>query len=292
MRRSVIGRLQIALIGIGALLPTTLLANPAAAAPPCSGRVPTIIGTPGADEITGTPGDDVIRAGAGGDVVRGAGGNDVICGGVGNDRLSGGPGHDEVYGAAGADELSGGSGRDRLESRLGADIILRGGAAHDLLIGGDGDRMLLGGGAHDVVDVVLNGRLPRLIDGGAGRRLPQLDRPPRRGPEPHDGPPQCSRSRAWNGSVDLGRLRRIWFRHDRWNVGSERPGGQSGSGQALRPERQRPAGGKPGERPARWRPRGRLPDRWRGHRRLHQWRADTEVRTQAVVAEAVDGRPR
>ena len=66
----------------------------------CPAEPPTIVGTPGDDELDGTSGDDVIHALGGDDTVRGGGGHDVICGGPGTDRLLGENGDDALYGGA------------------------------------------------------------------------------------------------------------------------------------------------------------------------------------------------
>ena len=87
----------------------------------CVGRVPTIVGTAGADRLTGTAGRDVIKAGGGRDVVRSLGGKDLICGEAGNDRLVGGRGRDTLIGAKGRDRLLGGAGRDILRGGPGKD---------------------------------------------------------------------------------------------------------------------------------------------------------------------------
>ena len=77
----------------------------------CAGRVPTIYGTLGHDQIRGTPGPDVIAGLAGNDLIYGFGENDFICGGVGNDHLFGSAGLDNVVGQSGTDNC-GGEGRD------------------------------------------------------------------------------------------------------------------------------------------------------------------------------------
>jgi streptogramin lyase len=96
----------------------------------CGGRIPTVVGTTGADVLNGSAFADVIDTLGGNDVVNGLGGNDVICGGAGRDGLRGGPGRDRLYGQAGRDKLVGGSGRDKLVGGKGKDK-LKGGKGKD-----------------------------------------------------------------------------------------------------------------------------------------------------------------
>jgi hypothetical protein len=79
----------------------------------CAGKVATIAGTNGKDNLRGTKRRDVIAAQAGNDTVRGLRGNDIICGGKGKDKLIGGPGRDKLIGGPGRDKLIGGPGRDK-----------------------------------------------------------------------------------------------------------------------------------------------------------------------------------
>jgi uncharacterized repeat protein (TIGR01451 family) len=81
----------------------------------CFGSVPTIIGTPGNDDILGTSGDDVIVGLGGNDVIDGGEGNDKICGGDGDDHLYGGRGNDSLAGGDGSDVVDGGSGTNTLK---------------------------------------------------------------------------------------------------------------------------------------------------------------------------------
>jgi Ca2+-binding RTX toxin-like protein len=91
------------------------LAPPAGAADGmCDGRVATIVGTPGDDELVGTAGDDVIVALAGDDRVEALAGNDLVCGGEGSDTLIGGEGADIVLGGLGGAVVRGGAGNDRI----------------------------------------------------------------------------------------------------------------------------------------------------------------------------------
>jgi hemolysin type calcium-binding protein len=131
----------------------------------CQGRLPTHIGTPGADSIVGTPGRDVIVALGGNDTIRGRGGNDLICAGAGDDAVDGGRGDDRLIGGAGDDRLRGGRGNDRLHGGRGNDR-LTGGPGADRLFGGSGRDRLIGGRGNDVLD---GGRGFDLIRGGPGR---------------------------------------------------------------------------------------------------------------------------
>ncbi|MCD4525606.1 calcium-binding protein [Nocardioides sp. cx-173] len=117
-----------------ALVALPLIALPAAAAPstaaaetdPCAS--PTMVGTPGSDELTGTSGPDVIDGLGGHDLIDGAGGDDVLCGGGGSDSLIGGDGDDSLYGELDGyvsleevgfwegDTLEGGPGDDLLDA--------------------------------------------------------------------------------------------------------------------------------------------------------------------------------
>ena len=56
----------------------------------CNGRVTTMVGTDGPDELTGTAGADVIAGLNGDDNIAGLGGNDLICAGGGADSVFGG----------------------------------------------------------------------------------------------------------------------------------------------------------------------------------------------------------
>ena len=65
-----------------------------AAAYTCNGRVATIVGNAGANELHGTSGSDVIVGLGGNDDIEGRAGNDVICGNRGNDEVEGDRGDD------------------------------------------------------------------------------------------------------------------------------------------------------------------------------------------------------
>ena len=80
----------------------------------CTGRPPTIAGTPRGDKLRGTPGRDVIVGLGGNDTILGLGGNDLICGGGAKDRLFGGKGKDRLIGGGGRrDTCVGGKDRDK-----------------------------------------------------------------------------------------------------------------------------------------------------------------------------------
>ena len=51
----------------------------------CNGRVTTMVGTDGPDELTGTSGPDVIAGLSGNDTISGLGSNDLVCAGGGAD---------------------------------------------------------------------------------------------------------------------------------------------------------------------------------------------------------------
>ena len=90
-------------------------------ATPCGGQTPTVVGTPGADQLAGTPGADVVDAQGGNDTVNAQAGNDVVCGGPGKDTLKGGPGKDKLLGQGGKDKLKGGKGKDTCKGGGGKD---------------------------------------------------------------------------------------------------------------------------------------------------------------------------
>jgi hypothetical protein len=71
--------------------------------PSCLGKLATITGSNGNDNIVGTAGNDVIVGVDGNDTISGLGGNDRICGGDGADKMIGGNGADIISGQAGAD---------------------------------------------------------------------------------------------------------------------------------------------------------------------------------------------
>ena len=109
---------------LGALLLLAALTPAASAAKPrCYGKIATVRGTPGDDELTGTSGPDVIAALGGDDTIDGGGGNDLLCGGAGNDALFGNEGRDRIAGGNGRDQTSGGAGNDALDGGIGFDYV-------------------------------------------------------------------------------------------------------------------------------------------------------------------------
>ncbi len=120
--------------------------------PLCNGEVPTLVGTPGPDELTGTPGTDIIAGLGGDDTIYGLAGDDVLCGGPGNDTIAGGSGDDLLLGEEDDDTLIGGKGDDYLDGGSGRDL-LSGGPGDDGMDGGTGkDRCRGGIGSGDVAD--------------------------------------------------------------------------------------------------------------------------------------------
>ncbi len=87
----------------------------------CNGKIATIIGTQGDDDLVGTPDADIIVGLGGNDRITGAGGDDLICGGDGNDDLLGQTGDDLLIGDAGNDVLDGGEGEDFCDGVAGID---------------------------------------------------------------------------------------------------------------------------------------------------------------------------
>jgi streptogramin lyase len=90
--------------------------------PPCAGKLPTVVGTPGNDVLRGSAFADVILTQGGKDTVNALAGDDTVCGGAGKDVLRGGPGKDKLLGQAGKDKLIGGKGKDKLKGGPGADV--------------------------------------------------------------------------------------------------------------------------------------------------------------------------
>jgi sugar lactone lactonase YvrE len=89
----------------------------------CAGKIPTVIGTTGADTITGSPFADVISTLGGKDTVKAGGGGDIVCGGPGKDKIYGQAGRDRLFGQAGKDTISGGKGKDRVLGGKGKDVL-------------------------------------------------------------------------------------------------------------------------------------------------------------------------
>ena len=113
----------------------------------CFGRDPTIVGTPGEDELNGTPRTDVIVGLGENDRIYGLGAKDFICGGKGHDWSYGGPGGDR---AKGAEINVGAGGNDMLLAEDSMSAF--GGSGNDRLVPQspeDGDRTFLSGGPGD-----------------------------------------------------------------------------------------------------------------------------------------------
>jgi CSLREA domain-containing protein len=98
----------------------------------CLGRPVSIVGTPGADDLSGGPGRDVFLGLGGDDEFQGSLDVDRGCGGHGNDHLIGGPGDDRLAGHHGRDVLWGEQGDDVLIGGRGADVC-RGAAGRDVM---------------------------------------------------------------------------------------------------------------------------------------------------------------
>lgn len=181
------------------LLAGSIAALPAGAArPKCFGRVATIVGTGGDDELTGTKRSDVIVARRGSDVIAGRGGRDFICAGRGqfdvvfagrgNDRINGGRGFDIIFPGPGDDFLNGG--RFPFDyvayegSQIGVEVDLNEGTATgqgtdtlrgiEAVAGSEGDDVLIGtDDANDLwgyggSDTIVAGDGDNFVNGGAG----------------------------------------------------------------------------------------------------------------------------
>lgn len=185
-----------------------IIALPASAArAKCFGRVATIVGTNGDDELIGTRGRDVIAARGGVDFIDGRGGRDLICAGSGEaDFVFAGPGHDRIAGGRGFDAIFPGPGNDFVDGgpfpfdyvsyeglgvrvvadlsrgvlvAQGRDTLRRiesvgGGESDDVLVGTEGDDTLLGFGGNDTIvarggnDFINSGAGDDTIRGGPG----------------------------------------------------------------------------------------------------------------------------
>jgi Tol biopolymer transport system component len=153
--------------------------------PRCAGRIATIVGTPGRDDIKGTKSKDVVVALGGDDRIRTytkadvicagpgrddvdagdngeGGGSDLVMAGPGNDRVLLGPELGRAFGEDGNDFLLGSKGGDTLYGGAGNDILrggpnpyfntdlLYGGPGNDRLYGGPGPNELSGGPGNDI----------------------------------------------------------------------------------------------------------------------------------------------
>jgi uncharacterized repeat protein (TIGR01451 family) len=122
--------------------------TPAAPAPACVGRQPTIVaqpgvvtqGTAGRDVIVGTAGSDRIRSGKGNDLICARAGADTISSGHGRDRINAGSGRDRVSAGAGNDRINPGPDRDRVNAGPGNDRLGLPGLAADVGNCGPGRR--------------------------------------------------------------------------------------------------------------------------------------------------------
>lgn len=114
----------------------------------CGGRIPTIVGTDGNDEVIGTFGNDVILGGGGDDAIDAGFGHDLVCGGAGHDRINGGVGNDRIFGDDDDDTLAGEADDDHVSGGAGHDQ-LEGGSEHDLLWPGAGVDLVDGGEGRD-----------------------------------------------------------------------------------------------------------------------------------------------
>src|SRR5215218_4203269 len=119
------------------------------ALPRCAGRVATIIGTPGRDNLKGTKSKDVIVALGGDARIRGYTKADVICAGAGRDEVDAGDngeggGSDLVFAGPGADKVTLGPELGRAFGEGGNDVLL-GSKGGDALYGGPGNDLLRGG---------------------------------------------------------------------------------------------------------------------------------------------------
>lgn len=161
-----------------------IMALPAdAARAKCFGRIATIVGTNGDDELIGTRGSDVIAARGGIDFIDGREGRDLICAGSGEaDFVFAGPGHDRIAGGRGFDVIFPGPGNDFVDGGPGEDLVtyegtsvpvladlskgvlfaqgrdrlknvegVGGGEADDVLIGDENNNGLLGCGGNDTL---------------------------------------------------------------------------------------------------------------------------------------------
>jgi len=131
--------------------------------PRCAGRIATILGTPGRDNIKGTKSKDVIVALGGDDTIHSYTRADVICAGPGRDDIDAGdngegggsdlvmagPGNDRVLLGPELGRAFGEGGNDLLLGSKGGDALY-GGPGNDRLYGGPGPNELSGGPGHDV----------------------------------------------------------------------------------------------------------------------------------------------
>ncbi|MEM7287530.1 MAG: hypothetical protein AAF480_14355 [Actinomycetota bacterium] len=137
----------------------------------CGGKLATIVGTSGPDQIEGTSGPDVIVGLGGADIINGNGGRDTICGNSGRDVIDGGSAGDTIFGGSARDTISGGTGNDVIEGGSAGDT-LRGNGGEDTIRGGTGDDIISGGPKADTIfgnggrDVISGGKAGDTISGG------------------------------------------------------------------------------------------------------------------------------
>ena len=120
----------------------------------------TTIATTGVT-VTGGAGNDVIvGSSAAGkvDTLTGGAGNDNITGGAGNDVISGGDGNDTLSGLAGNDTITGGAGDDTITTGTGLDLIDVGAGTDTVVVSvnanGNTYAAVTGMGAGDKLDLV------------------------------------------------------------------------------------------------------------------------------------------
>lgn len=136
----------------------------------CAGKLPTIVGTSGSDDLTGTDGPDVVLA---------LGGDDFIDTGAGQDTVCSGGDFDHVATGAGQDRVLGGAGDDAILLGKGADVAL-GQRGTDSLFGGPGEDVLRGGaGTSFVIEALIGGPGSDVLRGGPGLDTAQYFDSPR-----------------------------------------------------------------------------------------------------------------
>ncbi|MFH7028711.1 MAG: hypothetical protein ACHBN1_25785 [Heteroscytonema crispum UTEX LB 1556] len=102
---------------------------------------PTLVGTPGNDNLFGGNGDDVIDGLAGNDNIYGGEGNNILLGGAGDDTLFAGTGNDQFDGGEGNNTFYGGEGKN----------IFIAGAGNDVAYAGTGDNVFFLGNGNNTV---------------------------------------------------------------------------------------------------------------------------------------------
>lgn len=112
------------------------------------GKVGTLTGAAGNDQIIAGSNGDTASGNAGNDIITGGGGADNLTGGAGLDTIDGGEGNDTIDGGDDNDTLTGGNSADSIKGGLGDDS-LSGGNGHDTLAGSAGIDTLTGGTEND-----------------------------------------------------------------------------------------------------------------------------------------------